>query len=497
MHPGPCLTQTVLLLLRRHAGGCVELGLVTVHSAPSRVVTVTPPNSKRVTRPTRRSAAAAATPPARATQAWLRACEAAARASSAARRARWNASSAICAYVTAPSAARSALRRAAAARVLRFLLRLRLRLRLPWGGRRARASCVAARGRCGRSGKMHAMPRSVRQHVSVWPAKGSKVVQTVQIRHESSVSPPKRRANQSSSSLAMLADVRGARTALEPEEAADGARCCDAGGGDHQNTHSTRTRRAGGDGAQPARRWRVADGAHRRRRHAAQPAPDSVHTRARPWSPPHKKLCTWKTSAGSPGSLCASTMRAFCLRSPRRPRLQRLTQCFIARTEHTSSTPKPVIVKQPGAVRTITYGSVEPRIDAHMPFARHQESRRPRLDWRNISTPTSCQRGQIWKPKQSHAASSPRLHALRPWPKTSHDLPAASIDQQRGAGGWNGLGGPHEWWGKHHGVERTQGPSHVRFPLVPHGLAVVEQRCVQESSQMKLRMERDYATRWS
>ena len=134
-------------------------------------------------------------------------------------------------------------------------------------------------------------------------------------------------------------------------------------------------------------------------------------------------------------------MRAFCLRSPRRPRLQRLTQCFIARTEHTSSTPKPVIVKQLGAVRTITYGSVEPRIDAHMPFARHQESRRPRLDWRNISTPTSCQRGQIWKPKQSHAASSPRLHALRPCPKTSHDLPAASTDQQRGAGGSNGLGG--------------------------------------------------------
>ena len=130
--------------------------------------------------------------------------------------------------------------------MLRFLLRLRLRL--PWGGRRARSSCVAARGRCGRSGKMHAMPRSVRQHVSVWPAKGSKVVQTVQVRHESSVFPPKRRANQSSSSLAMLADVRGARTALEPEEAADGARCCDAGGGDHQNTHSTRTRRAGGEG---------------------------------------------------------------------------------------------------------------------------------------------------------------------------------------------------------------------------------------------------------
>ena len=247
------MTQTVLLMWLRHAGGCVELGLVTVHSAPSRVITVTAPQSLGtiLTRPTRRSAAAAATLPARATQVWLRACEAAARASSAARCARRNAASAICAYVTAPSAARSALRTAAAARVLRFLLRLRLRLRLPWGGRRARSSCVAARGRCGRSGKMHAMPRSVRQHVSVWPAKGSKVVQTVQIRHESSVSPPKRRANQSSSSLAMLADVRGARSRLEPEQAADGARCCDAGGGDDENTHSTCTRQRW-RGAQPS-----------------------------------------------------------------------------------------------------------------------------------------------------------------------------------------------------------------------------------------------------
>ena len=40
------MTQTVLLMWLRHAGGCVELGLVTVHSAPSRVVTVTLPNSK-------------------------------------------------------------------------------------------------------------------------------------------------------------------------------------------------------------------------------------------------------------------------------------------------------------------------------------------------------------------------------------------------------------------------------------------------------------------
>ena len=129
-----------------------------------------------------------------------------------------------------------------------FLLRLSLRLRLHWGERRARAGSVAASGRSGRSGKLHAWPRSLMQHVSVKLAKGSKVLQTVQIRHESSVCPPKRRANSSSSSPDMLADGRGARTALEPEEAADGARCCDAGGGDHQNTHSTRTRRAGGEG---------------------------------------------------------------------------------------------------------------------------------------------------------------------------------------------------------------------------------------------------------
>ena len=56
-------------------------------------------------------------------------------------------------------------------------------------------------------------------------------------------------------------------------------------------------------------------------------------------------------------------------------------------------------------------------------------------------------------------------------------------------------GGPHERWGKHHGVERTQGPSHVRFPLVPHGLPVVEQRCGQASSKKKLRMARDAATK--
>ena len=135
--------------------------------------------------------------------------------------------------------------------MLRFLLRLSLRPRLHWGERRARAGSVAASGRSGRSGKMHAMPRSLMQHVSVKLAKGSKVLQTVQVRHESSVCPPKRRANSSSSSLAMLADGRGARTGLEPEEAADGARCCDAGGGDDENTHSTRTRQRW-RGAQPS-----------------------------------------------------------------------------------------------------------------------------------------------------------------------------------------------------------------------------------------------------
>ena len=165
------------------------------------------------------------------------------------------------------------------------------------------------------------------------------------------------------------------------------------------------------------------------------------HTRPRPWRASHKKLCTCQTSAGSPGSLCAITMLAFCLRSPRKPRLQRLTQCFIARTEHTSSTPKPAILKQRGAVRSITYGSAEPWIAVHTPRANDQDSRRPALDRRRNSTPTSFQRGQMWKPKQSHSASSLRLHALRSWPKTSHVLPAASIDHTRGAGGWNGLGG--------------------------------------------------------
>ena len=118
-------------------------------------------------------------------------------------------------------------------------------------------------------------------------------------------------------------------------------------------------------------------------------------TRSRLWLASHKKLCTWKTSAGSPGSLCAITMLAFCLRSPRKPRLQRLTQCFIARTEHTSSTPKPAILKQRGAVRIITYGSAEPWIAVHTPRANDQDNRRPALDRLKTSPPTTFQRGQM------------------------------------------------------------------------------------------------------
>ena len=78
------MTQTALLMWLRHAGACVKLGLVTLHSVPFRVVTVTAPQSLGtiLTRPTRRSAGAAATVPALARQS--AACEADARASSAA-----------------------------------------------------------------------------------------------------------------------------------------------------------------------------------------------------------------------------------------------------------------------------------------------------------------------------------------------------------------------------------------------------------------------------
>ena len=81
------MTQTVLLMLLRHAGGCGELGLVTAHSAPSGVVTVTRPHSPTRPGANRRAGAAAALRAACATEAWIRAAPAAARASAAACRA--------------------------------------------------------------------------------------------------------------------------------------------------------------------------------------------------------------------------------------------------------------------------------------------------------------------------------------------------------------------------------------------------------------------------
>ena len=197
-----------------------------------------------------RAGPAAALLAALASRAWPRAAVADTNASNASSVATCAAASAA----RAPSSARSAswkdAAHAARAMVSGSAPRLLLRLRLPRGGPRGRTSATVP-STCSRGANKHAVPVVLRQHVSVMPAKGSKVVQTVQVRHESSVSPPKRFANQSSKSLAILADVRGARSRLEPEQAADSARCCDAGGGDDQNTLLTRTRQRW-RGAQPS-----------------------------------------------------------------------------------------------------------------------------------------------------------------------------------------------------------------------------------------------------
>ena len=159
----------------RRAGGCVECGGGgTAHIAPSGVLTNRVSGSSWVqpsVTANRCTGAAAGLRAACATDAWIRTAPAAARASAAAS----SASPAACRAAAPARSARSAARSAAsaaAASLLRFEVRLLLRLRLPRGGPRARFG-DAARGRCGRSGKMHAMPRAVRQHVSVWPAKGS------------------------------------------------------------------------------------------------------------------------------------------------------------------------------------------------------------------------------------------------------------------------------------------------------------------------------------
>ena len=97
-------------LLERQRGACVELGVVTAHSALSGVVTVTRPHSKPdVCAFGRAGAAAALREWIRATEASIRAAPAAARASAAASAARAAASSASRAAAAAPSAARSAL----------------------------------------------------------------------------------------------------------------------------------------------------------------------------------------------------------------------------------------------------------------------------------------------------------------------------------------------------------------------------------------------------
>ena len=54
---------------------------------------------------------------------------------------------------------------------------------------------------------------------------------------------------------------------------------------------------------------------------------------------PHKNLCTLWMTSGTLGSLLAITMLALRQRNLRIPRLQRLTQCFTARTDATTSTP--------------------------------------------------------------------------------------------------------------------------------------------------------------
>ena len=64
-----------------------------------------------------------------------------------------------------------------------------------------------------------------------------------------------------------------------------------------------------------------------------------VTARSHAWSSSHKKACTCKINAGTPGNLCFRTMLAFRLRNTRRPRRQRLTQCFTARTEAKISIP--------------------------------------------------------------------------------------------------------------------------------------------------------------
>ena len=154
-----------------------------------------------------------------------------------------------------------------------------------------------------------------------------------------------------------------------------------------------------------------------------------VTARSHAWSSSHKKPCTCKITAGTPCNLCFRTMLAFRLRNTRRPRRQRLTQCFTARTEATISIPQSLTA--PGRRRVTSRRAKLGRDRRSMlvttPVVHRENSWSPRGSC--IKTSTSIVENNLLKrryPKQSHAMSTLSFHALRGKPNTSHARLATS-----------------------------------------------------------------------